>query len=91
MSIKVQIFYPELQQLLGKPDNLTLEGHTVGQCLDDLVDRYPGAANLLFDKQGKLLKQVYVYVNAEGFNKAEFSQVVSDRDQLIIAILITGG
>ncbi len=91
MSVKVQIFYPELQELLGKPDNLTLEGHTVGQCLDNLVDRYPRAANLLFDKQGKLLKHVYVYVNAEGFNKAEFSQPVSDRDQLIIAILITGG
>jgi hypothetical protein len=91
VSVKVQIFYPELQQLLNQPDNFNVEGRNVGECLDDLIKRYPGAGKLLFDKQGKLLKQVYIYVNSEGFNKAEFTQSVSDKDQLIIAVLITGG
>ena len=91
MSVKLQIFYPELQQLIKQPDNLAVEGKTVGECLSDLVRRYPASEKLLFNKQGQLLKHVYVYVNSEGFNKAEFTQPVADKDQLIIAVLITGG
>jgi hypothetical protein len=91
VSVKLQIFYPELQQLIKKPDNFAVEGKTVGECLSDLVKRYPAAEKLLFNQQGQLLKQVYVYVNSEGFNKAEFTQPVAEKDQLIIAVLITGG
>jgi molybdopterin converting factor small subunit len=91
MSINVKIFYPELQNLIGGQDSITVEGKTVGECINDLVKRYPEAQNLLFEKNGQLLKQVYVYVNAEGLNKADFARRVTERDGLILAVLITGG
>jgi hypothetical protein len=91
MGIEVKLLYPALQTLVNGRDVLTVEGQTVGECLKDLVGQYPEAEKLLFNNQGRLLKQVYVYVNAEGLDKADFARSVTQRDQLILAVLITGG
>ncbi|MFH0917043.1 MAG: hypothetical protein V1912_11455 [bacterium] len=91
MSVKVRVFYPELQRLVDNPDEIRVDGETVGECLDDLVSRYPGVEKLIFDANGELFKQVYVYVNAEGLHKADFGRAVSDKDELILAVLATGG
>jgi molybdopterin converting factor small subunit len=91
MSITVKAFYPELRRLAGEPDEIQVSGATVGECLDDLVRQYPGTEKLLFDGGGRLLKPVYVYVNREGMFKADFSRPVTDKDELILAVLATGG
>jgi molybdopterin synthase sulfur carrier subunit len=91
MSVKVEIFYPRLKELTGDPTGLELEGGTVGECLDDLERRFPGAGKMLFDGRGALLRQVYVYVNAESAYKAALDAPVKDGDRLIIAALIVGG
>jgi molybdopterin converting factor small subunit len=91
MGIKIKVFYPELQNLFGGQESVEVDGRTVGECLNDLIKRYPGAGKLLLDSQGRLLNQVYVYVNAEGVNKAAFTQKVTDKDELLLAVLITGG
>ncbi len=91
MSIKVKIFYPELQRLTGDSSSIRLEGKTVGECLQDLMRQFPGSKKLLLNDQGKLLKQVYVYVNTESMLKAEFSRPITETDELMIAVLITGG
>jgi molybdopterin converting factor small subunit len=91
MSVKLDMFYPRLKELTGDPAELELEGRTVGECLADLAGRFPGAAGLLFDEQGALLRHVFVYVNAEGAYKAALDAPVKDGDTLIIAALIVGG
>ncbi len=91
MSVRVRIFYPELQRLIGDPGETRAEGNTVGECLADLVKRHPEAGKLLFDSRGDLLKRVYVFVNAEGMYKAEFARPVTEKDVLILAVLATGG
>jgi molybdopterin converting factor small subunit len=91
MGVKIKVFYPALQRLVDSPDELRLEGTTVGECLDDLVRQYPGAQRLLFDPRGGLLKPVYVFVNAEGMHKADLARPVGDKDELILAVLATGG
>jgi hypothetical protein len=91
MNIKINVFYPELKQLIGNRDSIMVTGSTVGECLNDLLQQYPGAARLLFDSPGKLLKQVYVYVNSESMYKADFSRPLTEKDELILAVLITGG
>jgi molybdopterin converting factor small subunit len=91
VSVRVRIFYPDLQRLLADSPETSVEGGTVGECLADLVMRYPGTEELLFDARGHLLKRVYVFVNAEGMYKAEFERPVTDKDVLILAVLATGG
>jgi molybdopterin converting factor small subunit len=89
--VKVRVFYPALQQAIGGANEVDVEGDTVGQCLDDLVKRYPDAKTLLLDVHGALLKRVYVFVNAESMHKAEFVRTVTDKDELLVAVLATGG
>ncbi len=91
MSVEVKIFYPELREAIDDPGDVRVVGATVGECLEDLVKRYPGAEKLMFDSRGKLLKRVYVFVNAEGMFKAEFARPVEDGDELIVAVLAAGG
>jgi hypothetical protein len=91
MSVRVRVFYPALQRLLGDTNEAAAEGSTVGECLDYLVRRHPGADKLLFDARGRLLRQVYVFVNAESTAKAEYSRPVTEKDHLIIAALALGG
>jgi hypothetical protein len=91
MGIKVKLFYPALQSLVQGRETLVVQGQTVGECLQDLVRQFPESKKLLFDSRGLLLKQVYVYVNAEGLHKADFARKVTERDELLLAVLITGG
>jgi molybdopterin converting factor small subunit len=91
MGIKLNILYSEIARLIENREKLEVEGETVGECLYALVRLYPEAEKMLFDRSGQLARQVFVYVNAEGLNKAELFEPVKDGDTLIIAVLITGG
>lgn len=93
MSIKVKarIFYPEVRNAIDESGDVWLGGATVGECLDDLVTRYPATKKLLFDGHGRLHRRVYVFVNAESLRKAEPGKSVHEGDQLIIAVLASGG
>jgi len=91
VSPALSIFYPELSRLVGGSDEVWVDGTTVGECLADIIRRHPEAERLLFDRRGRLLKPVYVFVNAEGMAKAEMSQDVSEKDRLLVAVLATGG
>ena len=51
VSVRSKIFHAELQRLIGSPGELRVEGATVGECLADLVRRYPQAEPLMFDSQ----------------------------------------
>jgi molybdopterin converting factor small subunit len=91
MGIKLNIFYPRLKQLIERPDSVEVNGGSVGECLNDLIRQFPGAEKWLFNEPGKLLRHVYVYVNAESGYRADLAAPVKDGDTLIIAALITGG
>jgi hypothetical protein len=91
MSVKIRAFYPQLQRLFDDPDDVRVEGQTVGECLEDLMARHPEARALLFNKHGVLLRHVHVFVNQESIFKAEMTKPVRDQDQLIIAVLASGG
>jgi molybdopterin converting factor small subunit len=91
MSVKVRIFYPELRRLMESLDEVRATGGTVGECLADLVKRYPGAGKLLFDARGELLPPVYVFVNMESMYKADLAKAVTGKDELILAVLASGG
>jgi len=91
MSARVEIFYPRLKELTGDPAELELEGATVGECIDDLERRFPGARRLLCNDSGEFLRQVFVHVNAESATKPGPETPVHDGDRLIIAALAVGG
>jgi hypothetical protein len=91
VSVKTKIFHSELQRIIAEPGELRLKGSTVGECLADLVRRYPAVEPVIFDGQGRLRRQFYVYVNHESMFKADFSQPVTENDILILVVLASGG
>ena len=90
MSIKVNID-PALQHMTN--DQLTVEvnGATVGQCLENLVKRFPALGHWLIDPQGKLHDSVDVFVNQVSSFPEELSKPVKDGDELHIVTIISGG
>jgi len=91
MGIRVNIFYPKVQQYTNNQDVVEVDGKTVGECLNDLVKQFPSIEKWIFSKRGQLLEHVFVYVNAESTTKANLSDPVKESDTLIIAVLVTGG
>ena len=89
--MRVKIFYAELARVIDQPGELRVEGHTVGECLRDLVRRFPEAEPLMFDRNGELLKRFYVFVNQESMFKADFARPVTDQDELLLVVLAVAG
>ncbi|MDH5696327.1 MAG: MoaD/ThiS family protein [Dehalococcoidia bacterium] len=90
MSVKINI--PNfLYHLTDNQDVVEVKGNTVGQCLKELVDRFPGLRGWLFGKNGSLNKTVDVYVNMESAYPEELAKPVKDGDELHIIIIISGG
>jgi molybdopterin converting factor small subunit len=91
VSIGVKIYHEELRRVIGDPGELRVDGATVGECLADLVARFPAAKPIMFDSAGRLHKRFYVFVNQESLFKADFDRPVTDRDELILVVLATAG
>lgn len=90
MSVKVNI-HRSLRHLTNEQAKADVNGNAVGQCLYDLVKQFPRIETKLFDKKGKLLNYVDIYVNAKSSYPEELSKPVNDGDKLSITLIIGGG
>ena len=82
---------PTLRADVGGARQLSAEGATVGEVLDDLVERYPPlAAQLLQD--GELAPFVNVFVGGEDVRTQDGLETsVGDADQVILLPAMAGG
>jgi len=90
LSIKVNI-HKTHRQFTNGLDIVEVEGNTVGNCLDNLVRQYPGMGKTLFDKKGKLLRVIEVYINSKSAYPDELAKQVKDGDNVHITLLLAGG
>jgi len=90
LSIKVNI-HKTHRQFTNGLDIVEVEGNTVGACLDNLVRQYPGMGKALFDKKGKLLRVIEIYINSKSAYPDELAKQVKDRDNIHITLLLAGG
>ena len=90
MSARLNI-HPILYPFTGNQDVLEVTGDTVGQCLEELVARFPGVREGLFDKKGRLLNYVGIYINGESAFPEELAKPVKDGDELHIVLMLAGG
>ena len=91
MGIKVYIG-PLLQEHSSLPGTLTVEGSTVGECLNDLIRQYPEARNWLFDQDG-LLRVLISINNLETIytDQLGLGRVITAGDELKIFAIVSGG
>ena len=90
MGITVNI-HQAMRLLTNGQATVEVRGSTVGECLDDLVKQFPGIETKVFDKKGRLLNYIDIYVNAESTYPEELARPVKDGDRLSITLLIAGG
>ena len=90
MSIKINI-HPNLYHLTDNQTTAEVNGNTVGECIKDLIKQFPDIKQGLFDKNGKLLNHVDIYVNLESSYPEELAKPVNDGDELHIVLVLAGG
>ena len=90
MSITVNI-HQALRQITNNQATVEVAGTTVGECLTELVQRFPDIKGKLFDKKGKLLNYIDIYVNAESSYPEELAKPVKNGDKLSITLMLAGG
>ena len=90
MSVKVNIHKTHRVYTDGL-EAVEVQGGTVGACLEHLVQQYPGMKEGLFDKKGKLLSVVEVYVNNESAYPGELAKSVKDGDEIHLILMLAGG
>ncbi len=90
MSVKVKVHKTHRQHTDGL-EVVEVEGGTVGDCLKDLVRKFPPMKDALFDKKGRLLNVIEVYLNMESTYPEELAKKVKDGDEIQIIVMLSGG
>ena len=90
MSIKIHVL-SSLQPFTNNQEVIEVEGSTVGECISQLIQQYPEIERRLFDKNGKLLSYVGLYVNGEDIYPEDLVKPIKNEDEIYILHIIGGG
>ncbi|MFC2070562.1 MoaD/ThiS family protein [Chloroflexota bacterium] len=90
MSITINI-NPSMTHLTEGQEVLEVQGSNVGQCLEQLVARFPEVKTWLYDKDGKLQNFIEIYVNLMSAYPEELAKPVKDGDELHVVAQVAGG
>lgn len=96
MSIKVHIDLL-LRDFTNGQDIVEVNGNTVGQCLKHLVEQFPSIKQWIFNKDGKLLTDLLVFINGEflasggSIYQEKLAESVKEGDELSILFVIGAG
>jgi molybdopterin converting factor small subunit len=89
VSIRVHV-HKTHQQFTSGMEMVETEGMTVGDCLKDLVRKFPAMSEKVF-KNGKLNPLMEVYLNAQSAYPNELARPVKDGDQIHLTLMLSGG
>ncbi len=90
MGIKVHL-YSNLQRYTQNEAVVEVEGASVGQCLTDLVRKFPPLEKILFNRDGKLLSNIYISLNLKSSQSEVMEKAVGAKDQLYLILIVAGG
>ena len=90
MSVNVKLSLL-LRKFSGGEEMVEVSGGTPAECLRDLQDKHPGIEEWLYDKQGEVKPQTWLFVNGERIHGDEVGRPLKDGDELSIMLAIVGG
>ncbi len=91
MSVKVRIPTP-LRKITKDNDEVSAEGATVSEVIEDLDKKYPGIKERICEADGNLRRFVNLYLNDEDIRfKNNLNTELKDNDELSIIPAIAGG
>ncbi len=74
----------------GKAE-ISVEGSTVGECLEAVGAAYPGFREQIFDAAGGVHRFVRLFINGELLEREPLSSRVEEGDEVGILAAISGG
>jgi len=90
MSVKINI--PSyMKSLTNNMEVAEMNGNTVGECLNHLIEQFPGVGKRLFSKKDNLFENIIISVNGESAYPKQLAKPVKDGDELNIIFIIGGG
>lgn len=79
------------RQYTGGAEFVEVDGRTIGECLKDLIRRYPPLGKEVFGKKGKLSGIVEIYLNGTTAYPDELAKPVKDGDTIQLVYFLAGG
>lgn len=89
MAVKFSVFL--LRRYTGGQAMVEVTGATVGECVDDLLSKYPATREVLLDRGGELHHTVEIMVNGSSARPEWLGKPVRDGDELCLLFQIGGG
>ena len=90
MSAEIHI-HLTLRRFTNGEQAVEVDGKTVGECVHNLIRKYPGMESSILDKRGHLVKIVEVYVNGESAYPNELAKPIKDGDHIHLTLMLAGG
>ena len=89
MSIEISLHKTHRRHTDGK-EIIEVEGKTVGECLKNLINKYPPLDKEIF-KNGKLHSLIEVYLNGASAYPNELTKPVKDGDKISLVYMLSSG
>ena len=90
MSVRV-FLHKTHRQYVDDMESVEVAGHSVGECLQDLIRQFPRLAPALFDDSGNLHRTVEVYLNMQSTYPEELKKITKSGDVIHITLMLAGG
>jgi|WetSurMetagenome_2_1015567.scaffolds.fasta_scaffold1081392_2 sulfur-carrier protein len=90
MSVEISL-PPTLQAMTGNMKQITCAGSTLGDCLNNLIEKFPQIKPKLFSSSGKLASGVNIFLNSTAILGENLSKPVKDGDLVYISFIVLGG
>lgn len=90
MSVKISL-HKTHRPFADGLEVVEVDGSTVGECIDALIERYPEMEKKLFVEKDKLLNAIEIYLNLETAYPDELARPVKDGDEIHITVMLAGG
>lgn len=90
MSVQINLHKIHRQYTDGK-EVVDVEGKTVGECLNDLIIKYPLLEEALYAKNGTLNTIIEVYLNGTSAYPNALEKEVKDGDKIHLLYILAGG
>jgi len=82
---------PFLQNLAGNETLVEVDSGTVGDCLEELVRRFPAVRERLFGEDGGISSKVQVFINGASAYPGELSRPAGSGDTITVTSVMVGG
>ena len=80
-----------LRSFASEREAIEVNGGTIGECLDELVKKFPDIKKMLFPEDDILHSYVTIFLNGTDAYPDELAKPVKDGDHLQILYIIGGG